>query len=285
MALTGRQLKDRDDGLNMNTVLDGITSKKPFYDEARPALYAIIWGFCREGRLVPVDEDGNTLENSVVLDQDRLSTTRLKLLPREPIGEAPRSGWFQEDDRNRHRWAHQPSGSEPAAPVLAYWTPGRRPVGSRYRRLLECCLRNPRSLYRGLTDRISTTTERLSVVRSQGDGLGDAIEQTNEVQDWFDEVRDVWNRRLASLYRFDVQLTAGNGRFEWADDDAQSEITAQRDALVDFDGELVDDRRLESVRRRHDIGTGYRAPALLGGVSRPAGEFLNSSIELPTIRG
>jgi len=30
------------------------------------------------------------------------------------------------------------------------------------------------------------------------------------VQDWFDEVRDVWNR-LASLYRFDAQLTAGNG--------------------------------------------------------------------------
>jgi len=47
MSLTGRQLKDRDDGLNMNTVLDGITSKKPFYDEARPALCAIIWGFCR----------------------------------------------------------------------------------------------------------------------------------------------------------------------------------------------------------------------------------------------
>jgi len=43
MSLTGRQLKDRDDGLNMNTVLDGITSKKPFYDEARPALCAIIW--------------------------------------------------------------------------------------------------------------------------------------------------------------------------------------------------------------------------------------------------
>jgi len=95
MALTGRQLKDRDDGLNMNTVLDGITSKKPFYDEARPALYAIIWGFCREGRLVPVDEDGNTLENSVVLDQDRLSTTRLKLLPREPIGKLLEAGGFK----------------------------------------------------------------------------------------------------------------------------------------------------------------------------------------------
>jgi len=82
----------------MNTVLDGITSKKPFYDdEARPALCAIIWGFCREGRLVPVDEDGNTLENSAVLDQDHLSTTRLKLLPASRSGSSSNRG-FQADD-------------------------------------------------------------------------------------------------------------------------------------------------------------------------------------------
>jgi hypothetical protein len=71
LSLTGRQLKDKEDGLNMNTVLDGITDEKPFYDEARPALCAIIWGFCRDGRLVPVDEDGNTLANEVVLDQSQ----------------------------------------------------------------------------------------------------------------------------------------------------------------------------------------------------------------------
>jgi len=52
----------------------------------------------------------------------------------------------------------------------------------------------------------------------------------------FDEVSDVWNRRLASLYRFDAQLTAGNDRFEWVDDDAQSAVTAQRDAPKNFDG-------------------------------------------------
>jgi len=237
MALTGRQLKDRDDGLNMNTVLDGITSKKPFYDEARPALYAIIWGFCREGRLVPVDEDGNTLENSVVLDQDRLSTTRLKLLPREPIGKLLEAGGFKKttetvtdglinlQEANQQLRSSLTGLQEDVQLVL-----DTDVYSSAVSGILEAFIEE-------LTDRISTTTERLSVVvRSQGDGLGDAIEQTNEVQDWFDEVRDVWNRRLASLYRFDVQLTAGNGRFEWADDDAQSEITAQRDALVDFDG-------------------------------------------------
>ena len=236
MSLTGRQLKDRDDGLNMNTVLDGISSKKPFYDEARPALCAIIWGFCREGRLVPVDEDGNTLENSAVLDQDHLSTTRLKLLPREPIGKLLESGGFKQttetvtdglinlQEANQQLRSSLTGLQEDVQLVLDTDVHSGAVSG-----LLEAFIEE-------LTDRTSTTTERLSVVRSQGNGLADAIEQTNDVQEWFDEVSDVWNRRLASLYRFDAQLTAGNDRFEWVDDDAQSAVTAQRDALKNFDG-------------------------------------------------
>jgi len=174
MALTGRQLKDRDDGLNMNTVLDGITSKKPFYDEARPALYAIIWGFCREGRLVPVDEDGNTLENSVVLDQDRLSTTRLKLLPREPIGKLLEAGGFKKttetvtdglinlQEANQQLRSSLTGLQEDVQLVL-----DTDVYSSAVSGILEAFIEE-------LTDRISTTTERLSVVRSQGDGLGDA---------------------------------------------------------------------------------------------------------------
>jgi hypothetical protein len=76
----------------------------------------------------------------------------------------------------------------------------------------------------------------LSVVKSQGDGLGDAIDRTNDVREWLDEVRDVWTRRLGSLYRFDAQLTVGDDRFEWVDDDALSAVAAQRDALERFDG-------------------------------------------------
>jgi hypothetical protein len=59
---------------------------------------------------------------------------------------------------------------------------------------------------------------------------------STSIQEWFDEVKDVWNRRLGSLYRFDAQLTVGDDRFEWVDDDALSEATAQRDALETFDG-------------------------------------------------
>jgi hypothetical protein len=87
-----------------------------------------------------------------------------------------------------------------------------------------------------LSDRIDATSDRLAVVRSQGDGLGDAIEQTNDAQEWLDEVADVWNRRLVSLYRYDAQLVVGDREFEWIDEKAQSVVAEQRDALQAFDG-------------------------------------------------
>ncbi|AZH24849.1 hypothetical protein [Haloplanus aerogenes] len=237
MALTGRQLKDRDDGLNLNTVLDGIVSKKPFYDETRPALCAIIWGFCREGRLVPVDEDGNTLENEAVLDQDTLSTTRLKLLPREPIGNLLEDGGFKEttetvadglinlQEANQRLRSSLTGLREDVQLVVATDVHSDAVSG-----LLD-------SFIEALSDRIDATSDRLTVVRSQGDGLGAAIEQTNEAQEWFDEVRDVWNRRLESLYRFDAQLTAADARFEWIDEDVQSSAASQREALESFQGD------------------------------------------------
>ncbi|WP_415383020.1 hypothetical protein [Halosimplex sp. TS25] len=236
MALTGRQLKDKEDGLNMNTVLDGIADKKPFYDDARPALCAIIWGFCREGRLVPIDEDGNTLENSVVLDQNRLSTTRLKLLPREPIGKLLEKGGFKET-------------TETVADGLINLQESNQQLHSALTGLREDIqlvadtdIRSKavRSLLASLADelseRIDAASDRLAVVRSQGDGIGDAIEQTNDEQEWLDEVVDVWNRRLVSLYRFDVQLLLGDSEFEWIDENAQSLVEEQRDALATFEG-------------------------------------------------
>jgi len=237
MALTGRQLKGRDGGLNMNTVLDGIVSKKPFYDEARPALRAIIWGFCREGRFVPVDEGGNTLENEAVLDRGRLSTTRLKLLeitnPRTLLEE----GGFKETTETvadglinlqeaNQRLRASLTGLREDVQLVADTDVHSDAVSG----LLQ-------SLVEALSARIDATSDRSTVVRSQGDGLGEAIEGTNEAQEWFDEVKDVWDRRLESLYRFDAQLTAGDARFEWIDEAVQSSVATQRDALDSFQGD------------------------------------------------
>jgi len=237
MSLTGRQLKGRDEGLNMNTVLDGIVEEKPFYDEARPALCAIIWGFCREGRLLPIDEDGNTLEDESVLDLDSLSTTRLKLLPRTNLSKLLEEGGFKET-------------TETVADGLIHLQEANQQIRSKLTGLREdvtlvvdtdvrtdevAGLLN--AFADELAERINTTENRISTVKSQDDGIEDVIDETNEAQEWVEEVTDVWNRRLSTLHQLDAVLTIRNRQFDWVDDDAQASIESRSSAVSSFDGE------------------------------------------------
>ncbi|WP_136689168.1 hypothetical protein [Halorhabdus amylolytica] len=237
MSLTGRQLKGRDEGLNMNTVLDGIVEEKPFYDEARPALCAIIWGFCREGRLLPIDEDGNTLEDEAVLALDSLSTTRLKLLPRTNLSKLLEEGGFKET-------------TETVADGLIHLQETNQQMRSKLTGLREDITLVADTDVRTdevagllnafadeLAERINATENRISAVKSQDDGIADVIDETNEAQEWIEEVTDVWNRRLSTLQRLDAILTIRNRQFDWVDEDAQASIESRSSAVSSFDGE------------------------------------------------
>ncbi|SEO75791.1 hypothetical protein SAMN05216388_101858 [Halorientalis persicus] len=237
MSLTGRQLKDRDEGLNMITVLDGIVEEKPFYDEARPALRAIIWGFCREGRLLPIDEDGNTLADEAVLNLDNLSETRLKLLPRTNLGKLLEEGEFKET-------------TETVAEGLIHLEDANQQIRSKLAGLREDVTlvvdtdirtdevtRLLTAFADRLTEQIDATDDRLSTIKSQDDGIEEVIEKTNETREWIEEVTDVWNRRLSTLHQLDAVLTIGNRQFDWIDKDAQSSIDSRSSDVSSFDGE------------------------------------------------
>ncbi|WP_435066695.1 hypothetical protein [Haloplanus sp. C73] len=236
MSLTGRQLKGRDEGLNMTTVLDGIVEQKPFYDEARPALRAIIWGFCREGRLLPIDEDGETLADEAVLGLDDRSTTRLKLLPRTNLGKLLEEGGFKKT-------------TETVADGLIHLRDANRGIRSTLSGLREDVTLVVDTDVRtdavaGLLDafaaelaeRIDATDDRIATVKSQDEGIGEVITETNDVRKWVEEVTDVWNRRLSTLQRLDAVLTIGSRQFDWVDEQAQSAIDARSAAVTSFDG-------------------------------------------------
>jgi len=237
MALTGRQLKGQQNGLNITTVLDGITSKKPFYDDVRPALRAIIWGFCREGRFVPVDDDGNTLPNDTVLDEGQQVRTRLKLLPSDSPDQCLREGGFKKTTESvadgiiHLREANQQlqssiEGLREDVQLVAEADIQSDAIGTLLNDLIE-----------ELTEASTSAGKRLDSIRAQ-ENICDTVEETNEVREWFDEeVTDVWNRRLETLYRFDAELTVGNRQFEWVTDDIQTAIDQQRTALDAYDGD------------------------------------------------
>ena len=237
LALTGRQLRDEGGSLNLDTVLDGIVDEKPYYDDVRPAVRAILWGFCREGRLLPVDEDGNALENDAVLARDSPSTTRLRLLDAPHIGKILEEHGFKDTtETDTEGIINLRSANEEIRSSVSSLHEDVRLVieeetnSEAVSNLLE-------SLAKELSERVEATDERLSVVKDQADGLEDAIGRTKEAQDWFEEVSDVWNRRLSTIRRWDAQITLGDGEFEWIDEDACSAVEERRGKISGFDGE------------------------------------------------
>jgi hypothetical protein len=237
LALTGRQLRDQENGLNITTVLDGITSEKPFYDDVRPALRAIIWGFCREGRFVPVDDGGNALANEAVLNKQQHAQTRLKLLPSDSPDQCLKEGGFKETTESvadgiiHLREANQQlqssiDGLREDVQLVAETDIHSKPINT----LLD-------SLTEELIEASGAVTERLDSIRAQ-EAICDVVEETNAAQEWFDEeVTDVWNRRLETLYRFDAELTVGTSQYTWLDDEIQQLINEQQTALETFSGE------------------------------------------------
>jgi hypothetical protein len=237
LVLTGRQLKDEDDGLNLETILDSIVEKKPYYDDVRPALRAILWGFCRQGRLLPIDEGGNTLENETVLQTERSATTRLKLLEVENIGNILEEHDFKETTETvseglinlqqaNERLRSKISGLQEDVRIVIDTDVHAPAVVS----LLE-------SFESELDERVNATTHRLAVVKSQGEGLPDAIRETADIQNWFGDVSDTWNRRLSNIYNWDAQLTVGDSRFEWLDQPAHAAMDDRRETIAIFSGE------------------------------------------------
>jgi hypothetical protein len=231
LSLTGRQLQDAENGLSISTVLDGIVSEKPQYNETRAALCAILWGFCRKGRLVPVNEEGKTLPGERVLDSGRRQTTRLKLLPPQPTGNLLEEAGFKGTTETiADGLIHLQEANERLRISI-------RGLKEDVKLVLESDIHTPEitALLEGFRDELASflddTIQRVAASQSPEDGLEQTIEATNEADNRLKEISDVWNRRLANLYAFDAQLSIANSDFEWVDETAQTAMDSQRAAL------------------------------------------------------
>ncbi len=231
---TGRQLKGNDEGLALSTVLDEIVENKPYYADVRPALRAILWGFCRRGRLLPLDEDGDALADEQVL-AGSAATVRLKLLEVADPGDALEEHGFKRtidtittgliNLRRANEQLRTRQNSLREDVQLARENVATDAVDS----LLETFLET-------LTHRQDETDDRLRVIKKQDDGLLEAIEETKREQKWFDDVVETWELRQSNLRRWDAELTLGDSRFAWLDESAVTTIDARRERITGYEG-------------------------------------------------
>jgi hypothetical protein len=237
MSLAGRQLVEEREGRSIRTVLDGIVREKPYYDEVRPALRAILWGFCRRERFLPIDEDGTTLQNDAVLDGSRSATTRLRLLEGDNLGQVLEEHGFKET-------------TETVAEGLINLQEANERLHSKLsglhedvRLVMDTDVRTDaisallESFRAELAERTRAAQSRIETGRSGGNGSADAIPETREQLDWFDDASDTWSRRLSDIYRWDAELSIGDDRFAWVDSSTRELIDARSESIAGYTGE------------------------------------------------
>lgn len=221
----------------METVLDGIVEQAPHYEGTRPALCAILWGLCRQGDFLPVDESGDSLPLDSVIDLDGLATTRLKIAPSGPdLSSLLREGGFREttetvadglvnlQDVNRSLADQFRSLSEDVR-LVAESDVNTRPVAD----LLD-------AFQSAIDEQDAAARERREAVRTGDTDWESVIEDTTDAQAWAEDVRRVWGDRLSVLLRLDAVLTVTQQPFEWLDDDCDTAGEELREALEGYGG-------------------------------------------------
>ena len=235
-SYTGQQLKHRGGNLAMTTLLDGIIQEKPLYEEARPALCGIIWGLCRKGDFLPVDENGNSLELDAVIDLTALTTTRLNIAGNAGVREALREGGFIDStDTLPDGIVRLQSANDTLAGQLGSLIEDVRLVAESdihtqpVRTLLE-------SFVEALEGAQQRAVDRREAVKSRDTEWAEIVEDTNDARSWYDDADEVWTRRLPALAQLDAQLTLALQSYDWLTDECETAAQTLRERIDGYDG-------------------------------------------------
>ncbi|MYL17504.1 hypothetical protein GLW36_12730 [Halorubrum terrestre] len=236
-AFTGRQLKQRGGNLAMATILDGIVKKKPIYEDARPALCAIIWGLCRKGDFLPIDETGDSLELDAVIDLNKLTTTRLKIAGSGGVRGILREGGFIDSTETiPDGIVRLQSANDTLAGRLGSLVEDVRLVAESdlqtrtVRDLLE-------SFLEALEAEQQSAIDRREAVKSRDTDWEDVVKATNDAQEWYDDAEEVWSLRLPALTRIDALLTLAQQSYDWLTEECEMASQTLRESVDGYEGE------------------------------------------------
>jgi hypothetical protein len=230
-AFTGKQLNQRGGNLAMATLLDGIVKKKPIYEDVRPALCAIIWGLCRKGDFLPVDETGD------VIDLNKLTTTRLKIAGNGGVRSILREGGFIDSTETipdgivRLQSANDTLAGRLGSLVEDVRLVAESDIQTRaVRNLLEAFVEE-------LEAKQQSAIDRREAVKSRDTDWKDIVEATNDDQDWYDDAEGVWSLRLPALTRIDSQLTLAQQSYDWLTEECETASQTLREGINGYEGE------------------------------------------------
>ncbi len=236
-AFTGQQLKQRGGNLAIATILDGITDRKQIYKDARPALCSIIWGLCRKGDFLPVDETGNSVELDAVINLRELTTTRLKIAGGSGVREAlSHGGFINSTETLPDGLVHLQTANQTLAGQIenltedVQLTAGGDVETEQIRNILQ-------SFIDALTKQKQNALDRQSAVQSRDTDWMQTVEATNAALEWYQSAQEIWTLRLPAIVRLDSQLVIAQQSYDWVSDECDQAVRKIKKRLGEFNGQ------------------------------------------------
>lgn len=80
----GKHIKKKEE-VPMADLLQHLVTQESLYSRCRPAIVAILWGFCQYGTFQPVDEEGQPVDANDLLNENQWHELRLRLGPTDSL--------------------------------------------------------------------------------------------------------------------------------------------------------------------------------------------------------
>lgn len=235
--LIGRSIKESgQDQLGINRLLALVGDEEPFYEDVPLALVAILWGLCRKGDFLPVDQQGDPVPANDLLDPDQWSEIQIRI--------ADLRGQFRDAVERIPGVEATHSNDEALVKLQKFLRQIHRETQSLEDDVdvtREVLLSDPVA---GLLDSLSSTLNaKQTGAQSRLDELGGSdtdweslVDEALQVQTWIDDVRDRWTRRQNFLLQLDALLALPEDEIPWLDDQARESLASLREELTDATG-------------------------------------------------
>lgn len=214
-SLIAERLKKSKKGSSVSTLIDFVIEEEQIYKQVKPALYSLIWGLCRKGDFRPVDEEGNPVENDVLLSPKNHAETSLRIATggvdlQSLLEEKGFLGTMETIDKGLRKLLDTNQELEQRAQTLEQDI-----------QLVEDDLTQSKvqSLLESFSETIrefqESTEDRIKSIDSDQPDWKKIINKTADNREWLNDVGERWDMRSPYLLQLDCLLILAEQKFSW----------------------------------------------------------------------
>lgn len=200
----GRHIKKKG-AVPMADLLQHLTAKESLYARCKPAIAAIMWGFCQYGTFQPVDEDGQPVDANDFLNEHQWHELRLRLGPTDSLRPLLERLPFVAETHTSNQAIVELKNH--IVKLRAQFEDLRTEIQTANDNAIAVPVRTLLRAYQDiLQERIKALSENRSALNNPQPDWRNIVEGFLGDEQWFSDVKSCWRQRQAQVLHMDALL-------------------------------------------------------------------------------